>query len=92
MCPERHFFASEILAFAALSILRFDEKPNSGPWFAPTVDNSSPATSIHQPGHDMQVTIWPHDSCGWAVNISGRDRNMGISVRGVATENAVDVL
>lgn len=87
MCPGRHFIVDEILAFVALFTLLFDAEPHSGPWVAPTVDNSNPATSIHQPDHDIKLDVWPRDSHDWAVNLSGSDREMEISVEDMATEN-----
>lgn len=87
LCPGRHFVATEILAFAALFTLRFDAKPHSGPWVAPTVDRSNPATSIHQPDYDIQLEFWPRDNHDWAVNFSGSDRKMEISVEDMVAEN-----
>jgi hypothetical protein len=34
----------------------------------------------------MQVDIWPRDSHDWAVNFSGSDKKMEISVEDMATE------
>lgn len=88
LCPGRHFVATEILAFAALFTLRFDAKPKSGSWVAPTVANSNQAVAVHQPDHDIQLDVWPRDSHDWAVNFSGSDKKMEFSVEDMAIENA----
>lgn len=79
LCPGRHFVTTEILAFAALVILRFDARPCKGVWISPTVEKSNPATSIHQPDHDVKVEIWPRDNHDWAVDFSESDKAVEIS-------------
>lgn len=54
----------------------------------PIVDSSNPATSIHQPDHDIQLDIWPRDSHDWAMKFSGYDKKIEISVEDIATENS----
>lgn len=83
LCPGRHFAATEILAFAALVILRFDATPRSGMWMPPTVEKSNPATSIHQPDHDVQVDICPRDNYDWIVDFSGSDKTVEISAEDI---------
>ncbi|POS75528.1 hypothetical protein DHEL01_v206074 [Diaporthe helianthi] len=87
LCPGRHFVTTEVLTFAALFTLRFDAKPHTtGLWVPPTVHNSNPATSIHQPDHDIQLDIRPRDSHEWAVVFSGSDRKMEISAEDMIDE------
>lgn len=91
LCPGRHFAATEILAFAALVTLRFDVRPPNGLWIPPTVENSNPATSIHQPDHDIQVEVSPRDNCEWVVDFSGSDKTMQISAEDMVTNDPKEI-
>lgn len=88
LCPGRHFAATEILAFAAFIILQFDARPCSGSWVSPTWKNTNPATSIHQPDHDLGIEITPRDDIRWEVNFSGSDKAMEVSAEDMVASDA----
>lgn len=88
LCPGRHFAATEILAFAAFIILQFDARPCSGEWTPPTWKNTNPATSIHQPDHDLDIEITPRDDIRWEVNFSGSDKAMEVSAEDMVAAGA----
>ncbi|POS70858.1 hypothetical protein DHEL01_v210747 [Diaporthe helianthi] len=57
LCPGRHFSMSEILAFSAIMVLRFDLKPTAGEWVEPTSDNTPMVSSLHIPDEDIEVEV-----------------------------------
>lgn len=87
LCPGRHFAATEIMAFAALFILRFDARPASGAgWSAPSVDKTNLATSIHQPDHDLEIEVRLRGEYRgrWEVKLSESDVPMEVSAEDMA--------
>lgn len=87
LCPGRHFAATEIMAFAALFILRFDARPASGAgWSAPSVEKTNLATSIHQPDHDLEIEVRLRDEYRgrWEVKLSESDVPMEVSAEDMA--------
>lgn len=88
LCPGRHFAATEILAFAAFIILQFDARPCSGNWVQPPWNNTNPATSIHQPDHDLDIEITPRGDVRWEVNFTGSDKAMEVSEEDMVAANA----
>lgn len=83
LCPGRHFAATEILAFSALVILRFDAQPRNGKWVAPTVEKTNLGTSVHQPDHDIEVELRPRDKRVWDVMFTGVGTSMEISAEDI---------
>ncbi|KAK8075550.1 hypothetical protein PG997_010213 [Apiospora hydei] len=81
LCPGRHFAATEILAFVALAILRFDIRPRGGRWVIPSVDRVRPGIMFHQLDHDPLVDLIPRDSGNmkWKVMFSGSEEPMRVS-------------
>ena len=57
LCPGRHFVSTEIIAFVALMILRFDFKPVSGKWVRPTTDKAGMQATVPPPDTDIEVEI-----------------------------------
>lgn len=87
LCPGRHFAATEIMAFAALFILRFDARPASGArWSAPSVERTNLATSIHQPDYDVEIEVRLRDEFKgrWEVKLSESDVPMEVSAEDMA--------
>lgn len=87
LCPGRHFAATEIMAFAALFILRFDSRPIAGArWSAPSVDKTNLATSIHQPDHDVEIEVRLRDNYKgkWEVKLSESDVPMEVTAEDMA--------
>ncbi|KAI5861023.1 cytochrome P450 [Durotheca rogersii] len=88
LCPGRHFASTEMLAFTALIVLRFEIQPRSGRWVAPTTAKSNPGTSVEQPDYDIDVEIRSRDHRRWAVTMSGSDKPMMISAEDIAAVGA----
>ncbi|KAK0735124.1 cytochrome P450 oxidoreductase [Lasiosphaeria miniovina] len=77
LCPGRHFATTEILALAALMVLRFDVQPVANgvdvPWSMPPTINTPMAAAVATPDHDVDVEIrlrGPRDQ-RWRVELSG---------------------
>lgn len=71
LCPGRHLATAEILAFAALLVLRFDIKPVAGDWAEPTWDKSPMAAAFPIPDKDIPVEMVPRDAGRkWKVTFS----------------------
>jgi cytochrome P450 len=69
LCPGRHFATTEIVAFAALVILRFDMTPVVGAWTVLKTDKlSSKGSAVTLPDSDLEVRITPRDSKPWVVS------------------------
>lgn len=80
LCPGRHFASTEIIAFAALMILRFDIKPVGGKWVRPTTDKAGMHASVPPPDSDVEVEITPREGelAGkqWNAILTGSDQTM----------------
>ncbi|KAL7621359.1 hypothetical protein AAE478_008680 [Parahypoxylon ruwenzoriense] len=83
-----HFASTEMLAFAALIVLRFDIRQLSGHRVAPTTAKPNPGTSVEQPDYDIDVEILSRDRRKWAVTMSGSDKAMMISAEDIAAVSA----
>lgn len=57
LCPGRHFVTTELLAFAAMLLLRFDIVPKDGKWVVPTSLNAEMTTNMPDPDFDVDVEI-----------------------------------
>lgn len=84
LCPGRHFAATEVLAFAALIILRFDIEPVEGQWKTPTVENSNLGIAIHKPDQDVEIEIRPRDSKEWVVKLSDSETALEFAAEDMA--------
>lgn len=87
LCPGRHFAATEIMAFAALFILRFESRPATGAgWSAPSVEKTNLATSIHQPDQDLEIVVRLRDKYRgkWEVKLSESDVPMEVTAEDMA--------
>lgn len=57
LCPGRHFVTTELLAFAAMLLLRFEIVPSNGKWVIPTSGNAEMTTNMPAPDFDIDVEI-----------------------------------
>lgn len=57
ICPGRHFASGEILALAAMMILRYDITPESGIWRPPVLNTKAMAASVTPPGEMFLVKV-----------------------------------
>ena len=71
LCPGRHFAMNEVIAVAAMFILRYDMVPTAGIWSMPSTYNSNMAGVLMEPDTDIEVTVSPrkgfeegHFACG----------------------------
>lgn len=72
LCPGRHFATTEILAFAALIMLRFDITPTAAgeEWKDVTIDKTSMAQALPTPDDPVRVRIVPREqSRKWRVEV-----------------------
>ncbi|KAJ8069257.1 hypothetical protein OCU04_002921 [Sclerotinia nivalis] len=83
LCPGRHFASTEILAFTALLILRFDIAPVDGKWVHLTTNNVAMWETSAAPDEDIAVRISPRtgEELGikWRVLVSDSDKAMPLS-------------
>ena len=77
LCPGRHFASTEIIAFAALMVLRFDFEPHSGTWVRPTTKNAGMQATVPPPDTDFDVKIVQRNDMlsgkQWHVVLTGSD-------------------
>ncbi|KAI1630816.1 cytochrome P450 [Biscogniauxia mediterranea] len=79
LCPGRHFASTEIMALAALLVLRFDIVPVAGGWVEPTWKNSPVQASFPIPDEDISVEFRPREpNKTWQIVFTGDDQSMGI--------------
>ncbi|KAF2119897.1 putative 25-hydroxycholesterol 7-alpha-hydroxylase, partial [Lophiotrema nucula] len=82
LCPGRHFASTEIIAFVALMVLRFDVKPKSGTWVRPTTDKAGMQATVPPPDVDIEVevTLREGELSGkrWDAILTGSDKTLAI--------------
>lgn len=83
LCPGRHFASTEILAFAALMMMRFDIRPVEGKWVRPGTEKAPPSASVAPPDVDLEVELVPKDTFEWRVSFTGSDKAMGIAAEDI---------
>jgi cytochrome P450 len=83
LCPGRHFASTEILAFTAMLILRFDITPVDGKWTHLTTNNAGMWETTPAPDTDIKVRISPRgvgNSDGkWRILVTDSNKAMPIS-------------
>jgi cytochrome P450 len=83
LCSGRHFATTEILAFTAVMLMRFDMKPVAGKWVQPTENKVDFWEATAGPDSDIEVEIRPiaggdfGDS--WKFTLSDSDRPIELS-------------
>ncbi|KAJ4413543.1 hypothetical protein N0V82_008481 [Gnomoniopsis sp. IMI 355080] len=87
-CPGRHFATTEILAFAALIMLRFDITPAAagGKWRDVTIDKTPLTPALAVPDDPIRVHIRPREpSRKWRVELVESDRAVGIVAEDISS-------
>jgi cytochrome P450 len=82
LCPGRHFASTEILAFTALLILRFEVKPVGGEWKELTTEKAAMWETTPVPNEDIEVEIsarGEEEGVKWRVLVSDSDKAMPLS-------------
>ena len=78
LCPGRHFASTEIIAFVAVTVLRFDIKPVDGRWARPTTDKAGMEATVPPPDTDVtvEVTLREGDLAGkrWNAILTGSNK------------------
>ncbi|KAJ4387251.1 hypothetical protein N0V93_007840 [Gnomoniopsis smithogilvyi] len=75
LCPGRHFVSTEVLAFAALLLARFDIRPVSGRWAEPRKDFLM-NTAFPYPKDQVLVELTPKSEMKWEVNFSSESKGV----------------
>ncbi|PVH97623.1 putative 25-hydroxycholesterol 7-alpha-hydroxylase [Periconia macrospinosa] len=85
LCPGRHFASTEILAFTALLILRFDMAPADRYWKHVTTEKAGHWEVTPIPDQDIRVELIPRAGNGdqWKVLITDSDKLMPLSAEDV---------
>jgi cytochrome P450 len=88
LCPGRHFASTEVLAFVALMIARFEFEPTKGSWITPKTDSSGAHGTVAPPDTDVEVSISPRVSeladKKWLVVVSEITENVQLSVENIS--------
>jgi cytochrome P450 len=83
LCSGRHFASTEILAFTAVMLIRFDMKPVAGKWVQPTENKVDFWEATAGPDNDIEVEISPVAGGGsestWKFTLSDSDRPIELS-------------
>ena len=82
LCPGRHFASTEILAFAAMMIMRFEIKPVGGVWPQLTTENAKLWEAVPMPDQDLDVEIIPMQSeskTRWKMLMTDSDKAMPLA-------------
>lgn len=82
LCPGRHFVSNEVMALAALLLLRFDLKPmrtsRDGKWLDP--GKHFPMTSsMPTPRAALQVELVPRDTREWHIEYSAANKGVDVA-------------
>jgi cytochrome P450 len=90
LCSGRHFATTEILAFTAVMILRFDVKPKKGNWKQPSEGRVEFWEATASPDEDIVVKICPTSGKGsgdeWAFTLSDLDQPIELSAEDLHTK------
>lgn len=84
LCPGRHFVSTEILAFAAILLVRFDVRPVGGKWNEPRKDFLM-NTAFPMPRDQVHVELVPRAKGKWNAIFS--DNRKGINM----TKEDIDI-
>lgn len=59
LCPGRHFATTEILALAAMTLMRYEISPVAGinAWQAPSTGKTNIAAAVNEPDYDIEVEV-----------------------------------
>jgi len=83
LCPGRNFASTEILAFAAIMVLRFDVRPVKGEWGHISTYKADMWEQTPMPDEDIEVEIRPRVQEGhdvkWKILVTESDRAMPLA-------------
>lgn len=83
LCPGRHFASTEIMAFTAQFILRFEMVPGEGKWKHLTTDKAGLWEVTPIPDEDIEVRLTPRagwdTDAQWNVVITDSDKAMPLA-------------
>lgn len=89
LCSGRHFASTEILAFTAVMLMRFDVKPVDGTWVQPTENKVDFWEATAGPDSDIEVEISPivggNEGGTWKFTLSDSDRPIELSAEDMQT-------
>ncbi|KAF2179610.1 cytochrome P450 [Zopfia rhizophila CBS 207.26] len=87
LCPGRHFASTEILAFTAMLILRFEIAPVDGKWKHLTTYKAGLWEVTPVPDDDIEVNISPRagvdTNVRWRILVTDSDKAMPLSAEDV---------
>ena len=88
LCPGRHFASTEVLAFVALMMVRFEFEPINGGWVTPMTEKAGAWATVAPPDGDVEVKVTPAggETAGkkWIAVVSGSMEGVG----GLSAEDA----
>jgi len=73
LCPGRHFATTQIMATVTMFIVRYELKPVSGDWVAPTCAKTNIAVAIMEPDSDIDVLVQPRagfENASWGFGLA----------------------
>jgi cytochrome P450 len=89
LCSGRHFASTEIMAFTAVMLMRFDVKPVAGKWVQPTENKVDFWEATAGPDNDIEVEISPitggNSGDTWKFTLSDSDRPIELSAEDMLT-------
>lgn len=89
LCSGRHFASTEILAFTAVMLMRFDVKPVAEEWVQPTENKVDFWEATAGPDNDFEVEINPiiagESGDTWKFTLSDSDRPIELSAEDMLT-------
>jgi cytochrome P450 len=92
LCSGRHFASTEIMAFTAVMLMRFDMKPVAGKWVQPTENKVDFWEATAGPDNDIEVEISPiaggDPRYTWKFTLSDSDRPIELSAEDMITNGA----
>jgi hypothetical protein len=86
LCPGRHFASTEVLAFVALMMARFNFEPVKGEWSCPKTDKAGVHATIAAPNSEDDVRLHITPATGklagkrWNAILSESDQGDELSV------------
>lgn len=81
LCPGRHFATTEVLAMAAMMIMRYDLMPVEGKWITPKTEKTNIVAGIMEPDTDIEAEVIARQGLEdgeWKIEFA--DSNMVLAV------------
>jgi hypothetical protein len=73
LCPGRHFATTEIMTTVIMFVVRYELKPVSGDWAAPTCAKTNIAATIMEPDTDIDLLVQPRvgfEDASWGFGLA----------------------